>query len=223
MNIKLTANFELNLADIEQFLTEAEAPQAFDRLIDELLGTVLPNLERFPELGRPFFNRAVGSAEATNATAALKSKLAALVGTSLTSLREYLMSHYLVLYVQVVSAHRSAQEAKRANAQAMYLERRAVFDAFLDLSMHMQERGQAPDKAVVGRFYRHHHTAAFCFDKALAKEIKDYYEAAQRLADYSSANPGLPKLPPEEKAWHDYLSARSLSLLERVKEAVPVK
>lgn len=42
-----------------------------------------------------------GSAEATNATAALKVKLAALVGTSLTSLREYVMSHYLVLYVQV--------------------------------------------------------------------------------------------------------------------------
>ena len=99
--IKLTANFERNLADIEQFLTEAEAPQAFDGLIDELLGTVLPNLERFPELGRPFFNRAVGSAEATNATAALKAKLADLVDTSLTSLREYVMSHYLVLYVQV--------------------------------------------------------------------------------------------------------------------------
>lgn len=101
VTIKLTANFERNLVDIEQFLTEAETPQAFDRLIDELLDTVMPNLERFPELGRPFFNRAVGSAEATNATAALKAKLAALVGTSLTSLREYVMNHYLVLYVQV--------------------------------------------------------------------------------------------------------------------------
>ena len=101
VTIKLTANFEQNLADIEQFLTEAQAPQAFDGLIDELLGTVLPNLERFPELGRPFFNRSVGSAEATNATAALKANQAALVGTSLTSLREYVMSRYLVLYVQV--------------------------------------------------------------------------------------------------------------------------
>ena len=101
VTIKLTANFERNLVDIEQFLTEAQAPQAFDGLIDELLGTVLPNLERFPELGRPFFNRSVGSAEATNATAALKANQAALVGTSLTSLREYVMSRYLVLYVQV--------------------------------------------------------------------------------------------------------------------------
>ncbi len=101
VTVKLTANFERNLAAIEQFLTEAEAPQAFDGLIDELLGTVLPNLERFPELGRPFFNRAIGSAEATNAIAALKAKLADVVGTSLTSLREYVMNHYVVLYVQV--------------------------------------------------------------------------------------------------------------------------
>ena len=101
VTVKLTANFERNLAAIEQFLTEAEAPRAFDGLIDELLGTVLPNLERFPELGRPFFNRAIGSAEATNAIAALKAKLADVVGTSLTSLREYVMNHYVVLYVQV--------------------------------------------------------------------------------------------------------------------------
>ena len=121
------------------------------------------------------------------------------------------------------SAHRSAQEAKRANAQAMYHECRAVFDAFLDLSMHMQERGQAPDKAVVGRFYRYHHTAAFCFDKSLAKEIEEYFEAALLLSDYCSVNPGLQKLPPEEQARHDYVNARSRSLLERVKKAVPVE
>ena len=30
VTIKLTANFERNLADIEQFLTEAQAPQAWD-------------------------------------------------------------------------------------------------------------------------------------------------------------------------------------------------
>ena len=100
ITVKLTANFERNLADIEKFLTKAEAPQAFDGLLDELLDTVLPNLERFPGLGRPFFNRAVGSAEATNALAVLQAKLAAVVGGSGSSLREYVMAHYLVLYVQ---------------------------------------------------------------------------------------------------------------------------
>lgn len=100
LNVKLTANFEQNLADIEQFLLEVEAPQAFDGLLDELLGTVVPNLERFPGLGRPFFNRAIGSVEATNAMAALQAKLAVVVGASVASLREYVMAHYLVLYLQ---------------------------------------------------------------------------------------------------------------------------
>lgn len=121
-----------------------------------------------------------------------------------------------------VSARQSAKEARRANAQAMYHGRRAVFDAFLDLSMHMQERGQAPDKAVVGRFYRYRHTAAFCFDKALAEDINAYFEAALQLADYCGVNPGLPKLPPEELERYEFMKARSAPLLEQVKNAVPV-
>jgi plasmid stabilization system protein ParE len=101
ITLKLTANVERNLADIEGFLTEAEAPQAFDALLDDLLNTVIPNLERFPGLGRAFFNRTIRSAEAANAIAALQSKLALTLGSSTASLREYVMTHYLVLYVQV--------------------------------------------------------------------------------------------------------------------------
>jgi plasmid stabilization system protein ParE len=101
ITLKLTANFERNLADIDAFLTEADAPQAFDALLDDLLNTVIPNLERFPGLGRPFFNRAIGSVEAANAISALKTKLALTLGSSDASLREYVMTHYLVLYVQV--------------------------------------------------------------------------------------------------------------------------
>ena len=101
--VKLTANFERNLADIERFLTEAEAPQAFDGLLDELLDTVIPNLERFPGMGRPFLNRAVGSVEATNALTALQAKLQTLVADS-NALREYVMDHYLVLYAQTECA-----------------------------------------------------------------------------------------------------------------------
>ena len=98
--VKLTANFERNLADIERFLINVEAPQAFDSLLDELLDTVIPNLERFPGMGRPFLNRALGSVEATNALTALRAKLKALLADS-NGLREYVMDHYLVLYVQI--------------------------------------------------------------------------------------------------------------------------
>jgi plasmid stabilization system protein ParE len=98
--VKLTANFERNLADIEAFLTEADAPQAFDGLLDELLDTVIPNLERFPGMGRPFLNRAIGSVEATNALSVLRTKLKAVLAEP-AGLREYVMDHYLVLYVQI--------------------------------------------------------------------------------------------------------------------------
>ena len=98
--VKLTANFERNLADIERFLSEADAASAYDGLLDELLDTVIPNLERFPGMGRPFLSRAVGSVETTNALAALRTKLAALIADA-DGLREYIMDHYLVLYAQI--------------------------------------------------------------------------------------------------------------------------
>jgi plasmid stabilization system protein ParE len=98
--VKLTANFERNLADIERFLTEANAASAYDSLLDELLDSVIPNLERFPGMGRPFLSRAVGSVETTNAKAALRTKLAALIADA-DGLREYIMDHYLVLYAQI--------------------------------------------------------------------------------------------------------------------------
>ncbi len=98
--VKLTANFERNLIDIERFLTEADAPQAFDDLLNELLDTVIPNLERFPGMGRSFLNRAVGSVEATNALDALRARLAALIAVP-DGLREYVMDHYLVLCAQI--------------------------------------------------------------------------------------------------------------------------
>lgn len=98
--VQSTANFERNLADIERLLNEEEAAQAFDGLLDELLNTVIPNLEQFPGMGRPFLNRAVGSVEATNALSALRTKLMALLAEP-DGLREYVMDHYLVLYAQI--------------------------------------------------------------------------------------------------------------------------
>lgn len=100
LTVKLTANFERNLADIEAFLVEADATQAFDGLLDALLDTVIPNLERFPGMGRPFLNRAAGSVEAANALTAVHAKLKAVLAETI-DLREYVMDHYLVLYVQI--------------------------------------------------------------------------------------------------------------------------
>lgn len=96
--VKFTANCERNLEDIERFLAEAEAPRAFDALLDELLETAIPNLERFPGMGRPFLRRPSHSVEAANAVGALTTRLAALTSER-DALREYVLKHYLLLYV----------------------------------------------------------------------------------------------------------------------------
>jgi hypothetical protein len=72
--VRLTANFERYLVDIEHSRTEADVPQSYDVLLDELLDTVIPNFERFPRIGGPFFSQPARSVETTNALAALRAK-----------------------------------------------------------------------------------------------------------------------------------------------------
>ena len=96
--VKLTANFERNLGQAEAFLLETNAPQAFDALLDELTDTVIPNLERFPGMGRLFFERPIRSVEASNGMDVLKRKLNVIAKDG--EIREYVMPHYLVLYAR---------------------------------------------------------------------------------------------------------------------------
>jgi hypothetical protein len=98
--VRLTANFERNLADIERFLTEAGAAQVFDALLDELDAIAIPNLERFPGIGRRFLAHQARSVESANALEALRSKLSALTADE-NALREYVLENYLVLYAQI--------------------------------------------------------------------------------------------------------------------------
>lgn len=96
--VKFTANFERNLEAVEAFLDVAQAPQAFDALLTELADTVVPNLERFPGMGRPFLDRTLHSVEVSNGVEGLRRKLKR-IGTG-GELREYVLSHYLVLYAR---------------------------------------------------------------------------------------------------------------------------
>lgn len=100
--VKLTANFERNLGAVQQFLEDAQAPKAFDALLDELLETVIPNLERFPDMGRRFMSRPVRSIEVSNALANLRKQLSAIAQDG--EVREYVMTHYLVLYARIDSS-----------------------------------------------------------------------------------------------------------------------
>jgi hypothetical protein len=89
--VEVTASFVERLQVIGEFLTAAEAEHAFDALLAELRATVVPNLERFPRIGRRYLDRPPQSAEAL-------AQLAALPIGSVHALREYLHGDYLVLY-----------------------------------------------------------------------------------------------------------------------------
>lgn len=97
--IQFTENFEANLAVIEAFWTENQFPQGYDRLLDELDDTVIPNLERFPKLGRPFASRQPESVEALSKQEKLQARLA-LLGEG-SDIREYVMNDYLLLYALI--------------------------------------------------------------------------------------------------------------------------
>ena len=94
VTVRLAANFERNLADIDSFLIEAEAPSAYDALMGELLETVIPNLERFPEMGRRFLDRPGGSVESVRGLEKLRVRMGE--GES----REYVLKEYLVIYLR---------------------------------------------------------------------------------------------------------------------------
>ena len=69
--VELTASFLDRLYAIEAFLTEANAAFAFDALLAEIRATVIPNLRRFPRMGRPYLANPPQSAEALAQLASL--------------------------------------------------------------------------------------------------------------------------------------------------------
>lgn len=91
VRVELTASFLDRLAAIEFFLSEADAASAYDGLLSELRTVVIPNLRRFPLIGRRYLDQPPQSAEAL-------AQLAALPAGAADRLREYLHGDYLILY-----------------------------------------------------------------------------------------------------------------------------
>lgn len=94
--VELTASFLERLESIEAFLVEADAGLAFDDLLAEIRATVIPNLRRFPRMGRRYLANPPQSAEAL-------ALLAAMPAGAPDTLREYLHGDYLMLYAVMES------------------------------------------------------------------------------------------------------------------------
>ena len=101
--VELTASFLERLDAVEAFLVEADAGLAFDDLLAELRAAVIPNLRRFPRIGRRYLANPPQSAEAL-------AQLAVLPAGAPDALREYLHGDYLMLYT-VVDASTEAKSS----------------------------------------------------------------------------------------------------------------
>lgn len=92
--VRVIANFERNLDEVEAFLAEHESPQAFEALLARLADEIVPSLERFPEIGADFLARAPLSMEGR-----LLFEKAAKLRPPGASLRQLIAGDYLLLYV----------------------------------------------------------------------------------------------------------------------------
>lgn len=93
IRVEFTASFIERLEAIETFLVEADAPRAYDKLLEGLRHTVVSNLGRFSSIGRRYLDQPPHSAESM-------AQLAALPPGAADPLREYLHGDYLILYTQ---------------------------------------------------------------------------------------------------------------------------
>ena len=89
--VELTASLLERVDSIEEFLVEADAGFAFDMPLAELRATVIPNLRRFPRIGRRYLAKPPQSAEAL-------AQFATLPAGAPEALREYLHGDYLMLH-----------------------------------------------------------------------------------------------------------------------------
>jgi plasmid stabilization system protein ParE len=91
--VRITANFRQNLDSNREYLVDHEASAGFDSLIEHLFDEVIPNLGRFPRMGRDFLALTPLSEEGRAKLHSLRMK-----GANTTEIREYVTGEYLLLY-----------------------------------------------------------------------------------------------------------------------------
>ena len=93
-SVLVTQNFDRNLAAIQDFLSTAGASQVFGELLERLGAEVIPNLQRFPDLGADFLARAPLSADGV----ALFEEVVKAAGPG-SHVRQLIDGDYLILYL----------------------------------------------------------------------------------------------------------------------------
>jgi hypothetical protein len=90
--VRIANNFIDNLRSIESFYIEHEVGYAFDRVLSAVFDALIPNLERFPNMGRLFLKQPAYSVEGIKLHEQLRIKY------KQYTIREYLLDRHAVLY-----------------------------------------------------------------------------------------------------------------------------
>lgn len=90
--VRLTENFIANLRGIEAYYSEHDVAHGFGAVLDQIFDTLIPNLERFPAMGRPFLERGAYSVEGVK----LREQLLAQYPEY--EVRECLLKQHIALY-----------------------------------------------------------------------------------------------------------------------------
>jgi len=91
--VRFTENFANNLDSIRDYFAVQEAESLFEQLLDRLFEEFVPNLGRFPRMGRSFLDVEPNSDEGR----ALLARLRERAGKEM-EIREYIAGDYLILY-----------------------------------------------------------------------------------------------------------------------------
>lgn len=106
-SVELTDNFLARLDSIEAYLAEADAGFAYDDLLVGLRATVVPNLARFPLMGRRYLDQPPQSVEALEQLS--KFSVGAADSLRVSQHRDYLMFYSVmneVVYLLSIRHHR---------------------------------------------------------------------------------------------------------------------
>ncbi len=95
IHIQITRNFLRNLDGIESFLSDTDADEVFQNLLDDLFRRVIQTLKQHPDIGINFLQRRSSTHETATMNAVLRQRL----GTEAV-LRELIRGDFIILYAR---------------------------------------------------------------------------------------------------------------------------
>lgn len=85
----------------------------------------------------------------------------------------------------------ASSEARRANEIALLSHRKAIYDAFIELKMHMAQQAMRAQMEQVSKFYYPTRDSSLYFKKSLSEKVSQYYSQCHNVASLASVGNAL--------------------------------